>query len=385
MLKSLNILVCLAAAAAIPMAPAAAQEPIKIGVVLSMSGPGASFGLPERTAIDVVTEEINAGGGVDGRPIELVLYDDRTDPSEAARGVTQLIARDKVVAIIGPGTGGNVLAAAPIAERSKVPLLAPAGVAVLTDPEKPFYPWIFRVASADPISLKAIFDELARSGAKRIAVFHQEDAFGKGGMDFAEAYAAASDLEIVASAAAPVTATDVGAHATRLREAKPDAIFMQVSFPALGVNFIRTARDIGLAAPVFAGTGLGIKPFVEAVGASAEGVNVVTIGSMFYEPLPVEQKLVDMLAKRGAASTGWAEPVGAAGILAAVAAARTISGEIEGSSMRDALEGLCGIETYLPGEICFSRESHDGVKADSLVIATIRDGKLVATRRLAGD
>lgn len=373
------------AAATVPAAVLAqpARPPVKVGVVLSMSGPGAAFGLPERTAIEVVTEQINREGGIQGAPLELVLYDDKTDASEAARGVTQIINRDRVVAIVGPGTGGNVLASAPIAERLKVPLLAPAGVVALTDRKNSFYPWVFRVASSDRDSLGAIFDELSRTGVKRLGVFHQEDAFGKGGLDFANEFSKQRNIEIVAVAAAPPNATDVGAQATRLREARPDAIFMQVSFPALGVNFVRTARQLGLGAPVFSGTGLGIKPFVDAVGNAADGVHVVTIGSMFYDPLPAEKKLADMLARRNAAPTGWAEPVGSNGILAIAAAARKVQGELTGEKMRAALEGLCGVETYMPGMLCFSPDNHDGVGVDSLVIARIQAGKLHTVRRFA--
>src|SRR5262249_41887859 len=108
--------------AALLLAPmcavAQADQPIKIGVVLSLSGPAAVFGLPERNAITAIQKEV-AGAG--GKPFELVFFDDKTNPTEAARGVTQLINDEKVVAIIGPGTGGNILAAGPIAERLKVP------------------------------------------------------------------------------------------------------------------------------------------------------------------------------------------------------------------------------------------------------------------------
>ena len=110
----------------------AGAEPVKIGVILSLSGPAAVFGLPERNAIMAIQKEIDAAGGVKGKKLELVFFDDKTNPTEAARGVTQLINDDKVVAIIGPGTGGTILAAGPIAERLKVPLFGPAGTVAIT-------------------------------------------------------------------------------------------------------------------------------------------------------------------------------------------------------------------------------------------------------------
>ena len=106
----------LSAIAAVVLSSGAAlsAEPVKIGVVLSLSGPAAVFGIPERDAIQVVMEKLKADGKLK-RPIELVIYDDKTNPTEATRMVTQAISNDKVVTIIGPGTGGNILAAGPLA------------------------------------------------------------------------------------------------------------------------------------------------------------------------------------------------------------------------------------------------------------------------------
>lgn len=127
---------------------------MKIGVVLSLSGPAAVFGLPERNAIMAVEKEIAAAGGVNGKKIELVFFDDKTNPTEAAGGVTQLINDEKVVAIIGPGTGGTILAAGPIAERLKVPLLGPAGTVAITAKSNSFAPWVFRMAINDMVGVQ---------------------------------------------------------------------------------------------------------------------------------------------------------------------------------------------------------------------------------------
>src|SRR5450755_2600182 len=165
--------------AALSSAPASGQgkEPVKVGVVLSMSGPAAVFGLPERDAINVVYKEIAAAGGVSGRRLDLVFCDDKTNPTEAARCVTQLVNDEKVVAIVGPGTGGNILAAGPIADRLKVPLLGPAGTVAVTDKGNVFYPWVFRVAINDMVGVRALLEAAVKAGAKKIGVIYQEDAY----------------------------------------------------------------------------------------------------------------------------------------------------------------------------------------------------------------
>src|SRR5258708_9834617 len=115
----------LPAVAAVMLSSAAAlsAEAVKIGVVLSLSGPAAVFGIPERDAILAAMEKLKADGKLK-RGIDLVIYDDKTNPTEATRMVTQAISNDKVVAIIGPGTGGNILAAGPLALRMQVPIMA---------------------------------------------------------------------------------------------------------------------------------------------------------------------------------------------------------------------------------------------------------------------
>src|SRR5438128_2721311 len=115
-----------------------AKPAVKVGAVLSMSGAAAVFGIPERDMLNALIKEY--GGSMDGRKVDFVFCDDKTNPTEAARCVTQLINDEKVVAIVGPGTGGGILAAGPVAQRLQVPLLGPAGTVAITDKNNAFFP-----------------------------------------------------------------------------------------------------------------------------------------------------------------------------------------------------------------------------------------------------
>jgi branched-chain amino acid transport system substrate-binding protein len=369
--------IAMAAAVALLAAPVHAQSPgpLKVGAVLSLSGPAAVFGLPERDAIEAVVEEINKTGGVTGRQIQLVLHDDKTDPAEAVRGVTQ-VQRDGVVAIVGPSTGSGVLAAGPVAERLRVPLLAPAGTASITDKKNSFYPWVFRAAPSDQTDIRKILGDMARDGKRKVGVFYQEDAYGKVGLDYGKEIGKELGLAIVAAVSAAYTATDLTAQATQLREAKPDAVFMQVSISALGASFNKAARQVGLTVPLYGNAGLAQKSFIDAMGDSGNGVRVLSIGNLPYEPIPPETKLVELLKARGKAPQGWGELVGSNGLMAIVAAAKTVKGEINGAAMRDALEAICGFPTYMRGKACFSKEVRDGWGEDALVITEVDHGRL---------
>jgi len=357
--------------------PSFAQvAPLKIGALLSMSGPAAVFGIPERDAITVALEDLNSQGGVNGRPVQVIFYDDRTDAAEAGRGVNQLVSRDQVVAIIGAGTGGNVLAAGPIAMRLKVPLLAPVGTIAATDKKNAFLPWVFRVAPSDAVNIRTILTDAAKDGNKRIGVFYQEDAYGKTGVDVAEQLAQSLGIQVVGSAPAPYTATDLTAQAIKLREANAQAIFMQVSVASLGAGFVKAARQVGLNVPIYGSSGLAQKSFVDGVGAGAEGLRVLSIGNLVYDPTPGEKRLSDLLRAAGKVPQGWGELVGTNGLVAAIAAAKSIKGEITGQSMRDAMENLCGLKAYARGKGCWTKDDHDGWREDALVFTEIANGRL---------
>lgn len=356
-------------------ASAQPKDPLRIGVVLSTSGAAAIFGIPERDAIVVATDAINAAGGVDGRKIELHHYDDKTNPTEAARGVTQLATNDKVVAIIGPGTGGGALAAGPVAERLQVPLLFPGGTIAVTDKKNSFYPWVYRVGINDLGTVRGILVDMTQSGAQRIGVFYQEDAYGKAGADYAQELSKDLGFQVVESVSAPINATDLTAQLTRLRNAKVEAVFTQMSLASLGVAYVKAAEQVGLKVPTYAGAGLVQKTFVDTAGKAAEGMRITSIGNLVYDPSPGEAKFGDMLKKAGKTPQGWMELIGTNGLMTVVAAAKTLKGEPTGASMRDAIETVCDFEIYTRGRGCFSKDNHDGFGPSSLVITEVRNGE----------
>jgi branched-chain amino acid transport system substrate-binding protein len=356
-----------------------AKEPVKVGVVLSLSGPAAVFGLPERDAITAIHKE--TGGTVDGRRMDLVWCDDKTNPTEAARCVTQLANDDKVVAIIGPGTGGGILAAGPVADRLKVPLLGPAGTVAITDKANAFWPWIFRVAINDMVGIEKTLQLAVKKGAKKIAVIYQEDAYGKFGSDYTQKLAKDLGFTVVETLGAPYTATDLTPQVTKFRNAGADAVFMQVSVSSLGAAFLKAVNEVGLKVPLYGNSGLAQKSYIDAAGPLGEGVRVLSIGNLPYDPTPNEQKLSAILVKNGYKPQGWGEIVAANGYMAVVAALKKIPGPVTGQAMRDTLETLCGFETLSMGKGCFTKDNHDGWGADALVLTTIKGGQFRSDER----
>jgi branched-chain amino acid transport system substrate-binding protein len=352
------------------------KQPIKIGLLFSLSGPAAAFGIPERDAVQILVEDINSKGGVNGRNIELAIFDDTTNPTEAARGATKLIREDGVVAIIGSSTGSGSLAAGPIAARHNVPMLMPNATISVTAPDSSYYPYAFRTMPNDLVTTKTQFESAIAGGARKIAIFHQEDAYGKDSADYVRELAGAAGITITDTASAPLKAIEVAAQATRLRNGNPDAVLMHVTAPALGSAFVRAADQVGLDVPIWGGMGLGQKAFVEGIGASGSNVRLVVFGN-WDDPSPRQAELGELLMKVGKPPVGFAELLSTNGLLAIVEAAKRIEGDITGQKVRDELERLCNVTTYSDGELCYSEDNHDGWSSDALSLVEIKDGKFL--------
>lgn len=353
--------------------PLMAQEPLKLGLLLSLSGPAAPFGIPERDAVQALAAATNAAGGINGRPVELVIYDDATNPTEAVRGMRQLAMGDRVLAVIGSTIGSGTLAAAPIAAQAGVPVLAPNGTDAVVSPETPFFSHVFRTLPSNSLIGEALLNRALAGDVQRVALFYQEDAYGVGMAERLEHEAGERGIEIVAAVSAPLSATDVAPQATRIRNAEPDVVLIQASAPALGAAFVRAARQVGLEAPLWAAGALAQQSFIDAAGEAGNGVRLVMIAN-WSDPTPELAAFADLLTAAGTPPQGFGEILGANAYHAFVSAVSSIEGDVTPASVRDALETVCAIEAYSEGFTCYTAENHEGWTSEAMQSAVIRDG-----------
>jgi branched-chain amino acid transport system substrate-binding protein len=260
----------LAAAPALCLATALhAADPIKIGEYASLTGKEASFGQSSHKGLTMAFEEINAAGGALGRPIELLSEDNQTKPGESATAVKKLIARDKVVALVGEVSSGRSLEAAPIAQASKIPMIAPAA----TNPKvTQTGNYIFRVCFIDPFQgtvmakfakddLKAgkvaILSSVSNAYSVGLAKFFRETFIKGGGAVVAEKNFSEGDK-------------DFRAQLTAVKAAGVDAVFVPGYYTEAAL-IIRQARDLGLMVPFFGGDGWEAPQLLQIGGAALEG------------------------------------------------------------------------------------------------------------------
>jgi branched-chain amino acid transport system substrate-binding protein len=354
------------------------DAPIKIGAVLSLSGPAAAFGIPEQTAAEVAVDYINDNGGIDGRQLELVVVDDKTDPTEAARAAQSLISDEEVVGIIGASTGSGTLAMAPVAARAGVPVLAPNGTIGITNPDEDFFPYVFRTSVSDEVTIPALLERAKEDGATKIGVFFQEDALGRFSAErLEEMDAADDDFEIVASASVPLDATDVSAPVTRIREADPDAVIMPLSSVGVAGSFLRTAHELGMEVPMYGALAVAQDAIIENAGEEATQQLIVANMINPAEPTEKQAELYQMIRDSGEEPAGGFTDLFGANSVRVIAEALKVAEEISPEGLRDALESGEPLEAWAVEPYTYIADNHDGLSSDALVWTTVRDGEFV--------
>ena len=168
----------LAAASLAAACGASAQETLKIGAIYSTSGPGAFLGVPEERGLRLKADEINKAGGINGRKVELVVYDSEGNTTKAAQLARRLIESDKVLAIVGPSSSGESLQVLPIANELKTPLIAHAGTEKMTSPVTP---WVFNTPPTDRVVAAHLLGVFKKRGITQLGLMSSADGFGQSG------------------------------------------------------------------------------------------------------------------------------------------------------------------------------------------------------------
>ncbi|MDX1777112.1 MAG: ABC transporter substrate-binding protein, partial [Desulfobulbales bacterium] len=157
---------------------AKAEETIKVGAILAVTGPASFLGGPEARTLEMMVEEINAKGGINGNKIDLIIKDSGANPEKAISFVKQLIEEDKVFAIIGPSTSGETMKIKNIAEEAKMILLSCAAAEVIVDPVAKY---VFKTPQKDSHAVQKIYGTMKDMGISKIAVLTGNTGFGNAG------------------------------------------------------------------------------------------------------------------------------------------------------------------------------------------------------------
>src|SRR3954470_7443086 len=155
------------AAALLITAATAANADIKIGAVLSVTGPASFLGDPEKKTLEMYVADINAKGGINGQQLKLVVYDDGGDPNQARTFATRLLEEDKVDVLLAGSTTATTMAIIPLAEEASVPLINFAGAVQAVHPARK---WVFKTPHTDAMACEKIFEDMKKRGFTKIAL-----------------------------------------------------------------------------------------------------------------------------------------------------------------------------------------------------------------------
>lgn len=247
-----------------------ASDPIRIGHYASLTGDTATFGQSTDRGIRMKIDEVNAAGGVlGGRKLELVTEDDRSITEEARTAAQKLLQRDQVVALLGEVASSRSLAAAPEAQRAKIPMITPAS----TNPKvTEVGDYVFRACFIDPFQ-GAVMAKFAREtlGAKKVAIlFDFKQDYSVGLADYFRKTFTESGGEIVADERYTSGDIEFRAQLTKIRAEKPDAIFVPGYYTELGL-IAKQARELGIDVPLLGGDGWDSAKTLEIGGKAVEG------------------------------------------------------------------------------------------------------------------
>jgi branched-chain amino acid transport system substrate-binding protein len=361
----------------------AAEPPIKIGAILSVTGPASFLGAPEAKTLEMLVEETNKKGGIKGRKVELIIKDSGASPEKAFSFAKQLIEEEKVFAIIGPSTSGETMKIKSLAEEGKTLLLSCAAAEVIVNPVAKY---VFKTPQKDSDAILKIFDQMKRMKISRIGVLSSNTGFGQAGKALIERLAPSYGIMILANEVYDKAASDLTAEVTKIKAANVQGILNWSIEPAQAI-VIKNARQIGIKVPIFQSHGFGNIKYVDAAGPAAEGVMFPAGRLLIADQLPKKhpQRAVLLQYKRDYENKCMGEECSTFGGHAYDAFLILTKGiekanAVDKESVRSAIEQLKGV-VGTGGIFNFSPSDHNGLNVDAFEMLVVKKGKFAILKQ----
>lgn len=390
-----SLMLALPASAQAPAAPAmhtpngfGERAPIRIGVSGPFSGPSSPMGLSMRAGIRIAAAEINAGGGLLGRRVELIERDDEASNELGAQIVRDFVHRERVVAGLGVVNTGVALASQRHYQTARIPVITSVATGTLIT--RQFQPpefaenYVFRVSANDTLQAEVIVEEaVGQRGLTRLAILHDATNYGVLGSADLVAALRLRGIEPVAIERFQLRQTDMRAPLERAREAGAQAVLTY----GIGLELAHIANGmarLGWRVPLIGSWTLAMSNFIEIAGRNAEGARM----PQTFIPVP-------RTPRQAAFLQAWTEATGSARIpvppaaaqgydsMRLLAAAIRQAGSVDGARIREALEKL---EASVDGVVMtyhrpFSTDNHETLRsAQQIHLGEIRNGEVVFAR-----
>ena len=369
----------LSSALALPLALAAtqaqAQEPIRIGSFLAITGPASFLGDPENKTLEMLVEQINAAGGVLGRKLQLVAYDSAGDAEKARTFTKRLLEQDKVDVLIGGSSTGETMAAVPLAEQASVPFISLAGAVVIIEPVKK---WVFKTPHTDRMACEKVFVDMKARGATKAALISGSGGFDKSMRAECLKVAPNYGMQIVADETYGAADTDMTAQLTKIKGSGAQAV-LNAGFGQGPAIVTRNYKQVGITLPLYQSHGVASKEYVKLSGDAAEGVRLPAAALLVADILPANdpQKAVvtrytqDYTARyKSDVSTFGGHAYD--GLMLYVNAVKA-AGSTDKAKVRDAIEATKGY-VGTGGKVNMSPTDHMGLDLSAFRMLEVKNG-----------
>jgi branched-chain amino acid transport system substrate-binding protein len=363
-------------------AAAQGNAPIKVGSILSVTGPAAYLGEPELKTLQLQVERINAAGGVLGRKIEFIHYDDGGEAGKANAFTKRLIESDKVDVILGASTTGATMAMAPLVDKAGIPLVSLAGGVVIVEPVKK---WLFKTPHSDRMAVEKVFTDMKARGLTKVGLLSETSGFGQSGRKEAQGVAAKYGIELVADETYGAKDSDVTAQLTKIKSVPGVQALFVFGLGQGPAVVTKNVAQLGIKLPHYESHGVASDEYIKLAGAAAEGVRLPSPALLIANSLPANdvQKAVVSGYYKAYKDKYKEEPSTFGGYsydalnLAVDAIKR--AGSTDGEKVRSALEQTKGF-VGVTGVFNMSATDHMGLDLSAFRLLEIKGGEWVTVK-----
>ncbi|MDE1142305.1 ABC transporter substrate-binding protein [Paraburkholderia tropica] len=363
--------------------PSLAFAQIKIGLVLSLTGPAASLGIPARDTAAMLPTQIA------GQQVQYIVLDDASDTTQAVQDTKKLIDEQHVDAIIGSSITPNTLAMLDVIAQGETPTISLASSAKIIEPVDDKRHWMFKTPQTDAMMAGAIAEHAAAHNVKTLAYIGQADALGDAFYAEVAKAAQARGIRVVANERFNRTDASVTGQALRIVAAKPDAVVVGAAGTPAALP-PKALKERGYTGLVYHNHGVGNRDFLRVCGADCNGTflpaSPVLVAAQLPDNRPERRLALDYIARYEARyGAGSVSAFGAyawdAGLLLDSAIPVALKSAAPGTSafrhaLRDAIEATRGLQTT-NGVVNMSTTDHLGLDARARVMVEIENGRWV--------
>ena len=280
--------------------PTPTQEPTatpkaayKVGAIVALTGPASNLGTPEKRTLEMMAEQINEEGGINGHPLEVIIYDTETNVEKCVTMVNRLIEQDNVLTIIGPSTSGESMAILDAVTAAEIPLISLAASINIVTPVEERY-WIFKTPQTEVQAIRDIYGYMQGANITKIAIITDTSGYGAAGRDVLIAEAPDYGMTITDDQTFSSGDTDMTAQLTHIRGTNPQAVICWATDKESAV-VAQGMKTLQMEAPLFCSHGVANKAFIAAGGESVEGVIIPAGKLLAANEIPASDPQRDVL------------------------------------------------------------------------------------------